>query len=99
MFSAARTARRRLSPVGVVSAAARIFSSTYSARRATYSGSSPLRIGYRCPRISTGTTRPESDIRTGQSLVVSRSSLVLVVGRQSFVVGLIAMDRGLTTTD
>ena len=49
MLSAASTARRSESPVFVESAAARIFSSTYTARRATYSGSSVLRIGYRCP--------------------------------------------------
>src|SRR4051812_42854671 len=45
MFSAASTARRSESPFGAVSAAARIFWSTYCARRPTYSGSSALRIG------------------------------------------------------
>ena len=38
---------------GAASAAARIFASTYAASSATYPASSALRIGYRCPAIST----------------------------------------------
>src|SRR5262249_35168957 len=78
-FNAASTASRVASPVGVDAAAACLFSSTYAASRPAYSGSRVLRIGYRCPWISTGITRP-SDI---WSLVVRRWSLV--VGRSSLV--------------
>ncbi len=74
MLSAARTARRSESPVGVESAAARIFSSTYAASRATYSGSSELRIGYRCPWISTGMTRPSRQSSSVDAYRLSASS-------------------------
>src|SRR5262245_53936440 len=92
MLSAASTARRRVSPVGVLSAAARIFSSTYTASRATYWSSSVLRMGYRWPAISTGMTRPSIMVVGHWSLVVGRWSLVigrwsLVIGHWSLVVG------------